>query len=91
MKTSQKYINEVEKMLVRLADISDETAVADAVNLSRKIAKSRVTNKVSLCLDIYRAREDRKGLYRPKLTVLQGGNDFLARKSQAQLTLVKAA
>ena len=43
MKTSQKYINEVEKMLVRLADISDETAVADAVNLSRKIAKSRVS------------------------------------------------
>jgi len=89
----EKYINEVISMLERLADLNDETAVSDGVKLRRKINKSRqlVSDKNSWCADLYRAQEDRKDFYKPKLTVLQGGNDFLARKSKAQLTLVKAA
>lgn len=89
MKASERYQIEVDKMLKALesAETTDENLINDCIDLICKLRRSRWQWKWSARQSLHAAIGSHRCATR-RLKLIQGGNEFLARRSQANLTLI---
>lgn len=90
MRSADKYARQTSDLLICLYRAPKLTQELDSrVNdFLRVLRISRWQGKYDARNSITAARLDLINLSKPKLTLIQGGNDFLARHSRAVLTLI---
>lgn len=89
MKASERYQIEVEKVLKALseADSLSDINMIDLDDLRARLRSSRWSKRYFALSDLFDAYESLKKRSR-RLKLIQGGNEFLARRSRASLTLI---
>lgn len=90
MKSADKYAKQVNELLkdIECAGAWNDSLGERIFRMCRTLRKSRWSKRCEfefMLLDAERALRDK---LKPKLTVIQGGNEFLARRSRAVLTLI---
>lgn len=90
MKSADRYSKQVNELLkdIALASAWNESLGERIFKMRRTLRASRWSERYearTLLLDAEQALKDK---HKPKLKVIQGGNDFLARRSRAVLTLI---
>lgn len=89
MKASERYQLEVNTMLARLNSVGSlsELDLSELDSLISRLRSSRWPRRYFALRDIYDAHESLR-LRSRHLRLIQGGNEFIARRSQANLTLI---
>lgn len=88
MKSTERYKKLTDTLLMRLhtAEFKTDTLLKDADDLHEKLRRSKWTEKGYAMNSIRMARITL--VAKKRLKLIQGGNEFLARRSRAVLTLI---
>lgn len=89
MKASERYQLEVNTMLARLNSVGSlsELDLSELDSLRSRLRSSRWSRRYLALSALFDAHESLR-LRSRHLRLIQGGNEFLARRSQANLTLI---